>query len=91
MVHGKLIRGADTVELRLWPVGTKRMLGVADGPLINDAEDPIYPASLRLPSDTADVYGDFEVCPFTKEKPGAMRLVCIESAANIVVKRSQGK
>ena len=86
-VHGRLNLGADTVRVRLWSVGTKRMLGIAGGPLINDAEDPIYPASLKFTSDTEAIYGDFEVCPFTHEKPGAMQLVCIESASHVVVKR----
>jgi hypothetical protein len=86
-VHGRLALGADTVRLRLWPVGTKRTLGIAGGPLTNDAEDPIYPASLKFTSDTEAIYGDFEVFPFTHEKPGAMQMVCIESASHVVVKR----
>ena len=34
-----------------------------------------------------DIYGDFEVCPLSREKPGEMQFVCIESASNLVVKK----
>jgi len=86
-VHARLNLGADTVRLRLWPVGTKRILGVTGGPIMDDADDPIYPQNLRFTPDVEAIYGDFEVCPFTQEKAGAMRLVCIQSASHIVVKR----
>ncbi len=62
------------------------MLGVSDGPKINDAENPIYPKTITV-ADVDEVYGDFEVCPFTPEREGEMRFVCIESATHLVVKR----
>jgi hypothetical protein len=86
-VHGRLNLGADTIELRLWPVGTNRMLGVSDGPAINDAENPIYPKTIMFTHNDEIIYGDFEVCPFTPERDGAMRFVCIESAKHLVVRR----
>ena len=86
-VHGRLSRGADTVVLRLWSVGTKRMLGITRGPTLDDAGFPIWPQSLKFTSGDEDIYGDFEVCPFTPERKGAMQFVCIESASNLVVKR----
>jgi len=86
-IHGRLRLGADTVRLWLWPVGTKRFLGVTGGPVLDDAIAPIYPQSIKFDSDTEAIFGDFEVCPFTPEKEGAMRLVCIESASHLVVKR----
>ena len=84
-VHGRLSLGADSVRLRLWPIGTNRMLGVTAGPRIDDADDPIWPQTLKVTPDD-DVYGDFEVCPFTPHRKGEMQLVCIESASQIVVK-----
>jgi hypothetical protein len=86
-VHGRLTSGADTIRLWLWPVGTKRMLGVTAGPIPDDADDPISPRNLKLnPGDNA-IYGDFEVCPFTPERKGEMQMVCIESATHLVAKR----
>jgi hypothetical protein len=86
VVHGRLNLGADTITLRLWAVGTNRMLGISNGPDIDDAEYPIYPKNMELPLDDKTVFGDFEVCPFTPARKDAMRFVCIESATHIVVK-----
>jgi hypothetical protein len=87
-LHGRLSRGADTVGLRLWPVGSERMLGVTGGPTLDDADSPIWPPELKFTSGDEDIYADFEVCPFTPERKGAMQLVCIESATHVVVKRA---
>src|SRR5664279_1330199 len=81
VVHGRLGLGGDTVTLRLWPVGTKRMLGATGGSVPDDAVDPICPSGLKLPSESEVIYGDFEVCPFTQDRKGAMQMVCIESAS----------
>jgi hypothetical protein len=62
------------------------MLGVTAGPRIDDADDPIRPRNLKFNSLDDDIYGDFEVCPFTPERKGEMQLVCIESASHVVVK-----
>jgi hypothetical protein len=62
------------------------MLGVTGGPILDDAIDPIFPRTLKL-STGEDVYGDFEVCPFTPERKGHLQLVCIESATHLVEKR----
>ena len=34
-----------------------------------------------------EIYGDFNVCPLTKNEPGAMQFVCVQSFSNTVVKR----
>ena len=86
-VHGRLSMGADTVRLYLWPVGTKRMLGVTGGPILDDAIDPIFPRNLEFDSAGEAIFGDFEVCPFTPERKGHLQLVCIESATHLVKKR----
>lgn len=87
-IHGRLEFGADTVRYYLWPVGTKRMLGVTAGPRLDDADDPILPSDLKrwFGSDVEAIYGEFEVCPFTLKREGAMQLVCVESAKNLVYK-----
>jgi len=33
-----------------------------------------------------DVYADFVLCPFTRQKENEMQIVCIEQARNVVVK-----
>ena len=32
------------------------------------------------------VFGDFEVCPFTRRRPGIMQMVCIAGASNLTVR-----
>jgi len=63
------------------------MLGVTAGPTLDDA-DPISPRNLSFEHGDEDIYGEFEVCPFTPERKGVMRFVCIESASKLVVKRA---
>lgn len=36
-----------------------------------------------------ELWGDFSVCPFTRQKPKEMQMICIESGRNIVVRKRQ--
>ena len=88
--------------MRMWKVGTKRILGIFSGPNAwrYDLEvHPELPASLSRAyeaeykhrvtmndpdaGDTEPVFGNFEVCPLERGRPGWMQSVCIESAKNI--------
>ena len=83
-VHGRLFAANGTPSLRIWPVGTKRLLGVHD-----DAAPDALPPELRgahAPSMAASadqgdrvVYGDFTVCPLTRDRPGHMRMVTVKA------------
>ena len=74
--------------MRIWRVGTKRILGVVDGGWhdLDDRDD--FPSELRrlIPDDPFDtnVYGNYTVCPLTRERPGWMQLVCVAGATNLV-------
>ena len=84
-IHGRVrvVNGAGTV---IWRIGTDRKLWVEDeenvphnlGEAINKPGD----------ADGRDIFGDFEVCPFTKSKPGEMQMVCVESASHLVVREN---
>jgi hypothetical protein len=90
VVHGRATNGPGTPALRIWPVGTKRMFGVTAGPVADDADDPICPANmLRFSSGSERIFGDFEICPFTTERRGAMQMVCVESAKHLVVTQAE--
>jgi hypothetical protein len=87
VVHGKATFGPGTPALRIWPIGTRRMLGVTAGPIADDADKPICPKKmLKFTKGDEEIFGDFEACPFTPERKGAMQMVCVESAANLIVK-----
>ena len=83
-VRGRLMIYVGSPSARIWRIGTKRILGISE----RYAQVRQMPKSLeeKLKPGVA-IYGDFEVCPFTKDRPGYMQLVCIESASNLVVKR----
>ena len=96
--HGRITIGNGTPAYRLWKIGTQRILGIYSGPstfhdpLSLDNEDPDFPANVEKiwsPRVYRPLYGDFEVCPLAPERPGAMRPVCVESAKNLFVDRSE--
>ena len=77
-IRGRLQVYNGTPNLRIWPVGTKRLLGVVP------SEAEIIPEHLRAKIKlSSKIFANFEVCPFTKFFPGQMQMVCIESAKNI--------
>ena len=79
-VHGRISAYNGTPTLRIWRIGTDRLLGVDD-------EIPV-PESLSRQLDwDVNAYADFEVCPFTREREGEMQRVCVQSVEHIVVRK----
>jgi hypothetical protein len=78
-VHGRLSAWNGPHTMRIWRIGTSRILGV---------QDDIMPEDLTSKMDLdVEAYGDFEVRPFTRERSAEMRMVCIEKAENVVIKK----
>jgi hypothetical protein len=74
-VHGKLSYWNGAPATRISVIGTKRVLGVPD---------EIVPESMASQvSDSVQAIGDFRVCSMTKQRPGHMQMVCIDSAENV--------
>ena len=86
-VHGRAFVSNGTPDLRIWRIGTKRILGVTASATADDAEEGIAPENLlrALGSDKHFVFGDFDVCPFTTERDGHMQMVCVERAEDLVI------
>ena len=81
-VHGRLSVTSGTPSVRIWPVGTTQLLGVS-GP----EEHPFIPDNLMSKLNLSDdIFGDFVVCPLTRERPGEMQLVCVQSASELVIR-----
>lgn len=79
-IHGQLHVWNGSPGLRIWRVGTKRILGVRDDyPL----PDQLGPYDLL----NGELTGNFEVCPLTRDRPGVMRMVCVQSAKQLVYKK----
>lgn len=83
-VRGRVSAYNGTPALRIWPVGTNRLLGIVP------AENEIMPENIKgKVSFQKSVFATLEVCPFTPAHPRVMQLVCIESATNVEVRPRQ--
>jgi hypothetical protein len=87
-VRGRLSVYNGTPSIRLWPVGSKRLLGVIDPKDVSGEPGPsTIPASVEKKLDgDKEIFGDYLVCPLTRSKPGRMQTVCIESGKNLIVR-----
>lgn len=86
-VHGRL--GVyNGIPIRIWVVGTQRMLGVRDAAGGGVTVRPEIQTRLSQGEPGATVvYGNYEVCPLSKAHPGWMQFVCIENATHLVARR----
>lgn len=89
VIHGRLQLSNGTPSIRIWRIGTERILGVPDGP--PGDEQATLPANVRavLATDAwkTRVFADFHVCPLTPDRPGEMQLVQVVSADLTSVER----
>jgi len=96
--RGRLSVYNGNPSLRLWKVGTKRILGIYSGPSTfpprtsRDSESPELPTNIErldAPLEEGEIFADFEVCPLRSERAGEMQPACIESARNIFLRQFQ--
>ena len=86
-VTGRLSAANGNPTWRIWPKGTNRILGVTDL-LGRETESPkLLPLKIRKLDPTVEhrIFGDFLVCPITKERKGWMRMVGIVDARRLTV------
>src|SRR6266550_3579818 len=82
-VHGRLALGNGTPLIRIWKIGTKRILGV---PEVD--EEPYRVCALpkgveALLDHRKLMYADFVIRPLTPSRPGYMQMVCVVSASHV--------
>ena len=88
-VHG-LLQGSNGVPgIRMWRIGTRRVLGIVGGDGSPAADDLVpQPLYARMQTETPgwlrSVDAKFLVCPLATEKAGWMQPVCIVSASDVV-------
>ncbi|HEY5404663.1 MAG TPA: hypothetical protein VIK24_17455, partial [Pyrinomonadaceae bacterium] len=84
-VHGRLSVYNGAPALRIWRVGTKRILGVSEQRFAIEGYRNV-PEEVRskIDQDKA-LLGDYLVCPFTRSRKNEMQLVCIEKVSNLVI------
>jgi hypothetical protein len=83
-VHGRLHYYNGCGEMRIWIVGSKRILSVKDGP-VNQKLNAILGEDGDVFSRT--IYGDFTVDPTEADTKGHMRHVKVLAAKNLVIER----
>ena|SRR5271165_671004 len=74
--HGRL-RTYNGIGMTIWRIGTDRKLAVG--------EQQVPSVLSEAGEYGVDYFGDFEVCPLTKEREGEMQWVCVESVVNVVL------
>jgi hypothetical protein len=86
-VRGRLSVYNGAPSLRIWRIGTKRILGVSEQRFAVAGYRNV-PENIRAEIDqNKALFGDYLVCPFTKPKENEMQIVCIEKVSNLVVKK----
>ncbi len=85
-VHGRLSVYNGNPAVRLRRSGTKRILGVSDQRFSLPEYRNIPESLMKELGGENEIVADFLVCPFTRQKPGEMQLICIESAKNVAVR-----
>jgi hypothetical protein len=75
-IHGRLSLYVNS-HIILWPVGTKRLLGL-DWMELQSQHPQLYDKML----DGYTVYADFEVCRYGHDVPGHMMSACIADMSN---------
>lgn len=64
----------------------RELLGIGEGRFQIDGYVNIPDQLVHQLSWDTVMFADFTVCPFTDDKPGLMRTVCVESADNISIR-----
>ena len=86
-VRGRLSVYNGAPALRIWKVGTKRMLGVSEQRFAVPGYRNVPETIQNQLNQDVDIFGDFLVCPFTTPKAGEMQLVCIEEGKKLNVQK----
>ncbi|WP_260583001.1 hypothetical protein [Sphingopyxis sp. PET50] len=87
-VHGRLTAANGNPLWRIWPSGTKRILGIVGDHRGEDADFASWPLALRRanPGFNRIIWGQFQVCPVTAERVGWMRFVHLKDAKVLKIK-----
>lgn len=89
VVHGRMDLWNGTPSVRIWVVGTRRILGVEQR---DESFGDLPPAIRRLWSHGPDadwnssIFGDFRVCAATRSQPGRMQMVRLTGARRLVLR-----
>ena len=80
VVRGRMYNSSGGSLARIWRIGTQRILGVTGPHRLPSNVEPL------MTDFDHEVVADFLVCPYQKDRPGEMRMVCVQSATHVVQK-----
>ncbi len=86
-VRGRLSVYNGAPAVRLWRIGTRRVMGISEQRFSLPGYRNLPEDLMKQLNEENEIFGDFLICPFTPVKPREMQLVCIESAKDVVVKK----
>ncbi len=75
-----------TPSVRISKVGTKRILGISEGNYFREGYCNVPDWLTKKLDFDHEIVADFVLYPFTDDKPGVMRYVCVDTAYNITVR-----
>ena len=82
LVRGRLSLSNTTPPMRLSAASSKQVFGVSP------AAAELIPEVVRQRlAPGIQLYGDFSVCPMTRDKSGEVQSVCLDSGTNLLVER----
>jgi hypothetical protein len=70
-------------SVRISKVGTNRILGVSEGNYALEGYSNLPDWLLKKLDFDHEIVADFVLYPFTDDKPGVMRFVCVDTAYNL--------
>ena len=80
--HGRLMGGLNGITIRLWLIGTNRVLAVDGGVTLPEDANKYFDAASP---DFSVIYGDFDICPLEPDVPGQARRVEVNGFEKLVV------
>ena len=85
-VRGRLSVYNGAPALRIWKIGTRRILGVSEQRFAVPGYTNIPVEVRNQVNENTALFGDYLVCPFTRSLPGDMQMVCIEEGKNLLAR-----
>ena len=85
-VNGRLSVYNGAPSLRIWRIGTKRMLGISEQRFALEGFRKVPDEVEQAIKPDVELFGIYTVCPFTRLKQGEMQLVCVDRVRNLVIK-----
>jgi hypothetical protein len=86
-VDGRLSGYNGTPTFRIWPKGTKRLLGVVDRSGASEGGSVLPVKAWKMkPSFSRDLWGSFRVCPETPERAGWMTMVVVTDVRRLIAR-----